>query len=177
MKLDAGPSSSPASPNLARLRTARADERAGAGGAPTCSGGGAACGDGSSSACTAAPSTCCCSASPPRATSAGGSSTVASPFPGSGALERTNDSLARAAIDPGTASGMPKLVSKCCARLFIPPPYPAYFTERVFFLLCSASLDPSSVARHRRDNGLNSLESPQLIHTIQLPSQPLTNVP
>ena len=74
------------------------------------------------------------------------------------------------AYDTGTVHAGP-------GKLFIPPPYPAYFTERVFFLLCSASLDPSSVARHRRDNGLNSLESPQLIHTIQLPSQPLTNVP
>lgn len=36
----------------------------------------------------------------------------------------------------------------------VPPPYPRYFTDRVFFLLCSATLDPGRIARHRRDNGL-----------------------
>lgn len=36
----------------------------------------------------------------------------------------------------------------------VPPPYPRYFTERVFFLLCSAALAPASIAQHRRDNGL-----------------------
>ena len=36
----------------------------------------------------------------------------------------------------------------------VPPPYPRYFTDRVFFLLCSATLDPDRIARHRRDNGL-----------------------
>lgn len=55
--------------------------------------------------------------------------------------------------------------------------YPAYFTERVFFLLCSASLDPSSVARHRRDHGLN-ISSPRNSFTrFNCHPQPLTNVP
>lgn len=36
----------------------------------------------------------------------------------------------------------------------VPPPYPRYSTDRVFFLLCSASLDPNRISRHRRDNGL-----------------------
>jgi hypothetical protein len=39
-------------------------------------------------------------------------------------------------------------------RSHVPPPYPQYFTDRVFFLLCSDTLDPSRIAQHRRDNGL-----------------------
>ena len=39
-------------------------------------------------------------------------------------------------------------------RAHVPPPYPQYFTDRVFFLLCSDTLDPARIAQHRRDNGL-----------------------
>ena len=37
---------------------------------------------------------------------------------------------------------------------YVPPPYPQYRTQRVFFLVCSAHLDPSRLRDHRRDNGL-----------------------
>ena len=35
-----------------------------------------------------------------------------------------------------------------------PPPYPQFFSDRVFFLLYGAQLSPERIARHRRDNGL-----------------------
>jgi len=39
--------------------------------------------------------------------------------------------------------------------LHVPPPYPRYYVQRVFVLLCSAELDPERVAKHRADNGLH----------------------
>ena len=36
----------------------------------------------------------------------------------------------------------------------VAPPYPRFFVQRVFFLVCSATLDPSRTMQHRRDNGL-----------------------
>ena len=36
----------------------------------------------------------------------------------------------------------------------VPPPYPQYFTSRVFVLLCANTLDPRRIAQHRHDNGL-----------------------
>jgi hypothetical protein len=36
----------------------------------------------------------------------------------------------------------------------VPPPYPQYFTSRVFVLLCADTLDPRRIAQHRHDNGL-----------------------
>jgi hypothetical protein len=36
----------------------------------------------------------------------------------------------------------------------VPGPYPRFITDRIFFLLCSADLPPSHVAKHRADNGL-----------------------
>ena len=33
-------------------------------------------------------------------------------------------------------------------------PYPRFLTNRVFFLLCAANLDPAQVAKHRSDNHL-----------------------
>ena len=42
-------------------------------------------------------------------------------------------------------------------------PYPRFFTERVFFLVCSADLAPSRVARHRRDNGLRGVANLEVV--------------
>ena len=36
----------------------------------------------------------------------------------------------------------------------VEPPFPLFITDRVFFLLCAADLDPARIAQHRRDNGL-----------------------
>ena len=36
----------------------------------------------------------------------------------------------------------------------VPPPYPQYFTSRVFVLLCADTLDPRRIEQHRHDNGL-----------------------
>ena len=83
-------------------------------------------------------------------------------------FKRTNSSIF--AYDTGTVHAGP-------GRSSVPPPYPRYFTERVFFLLCADSLDSSSVARHRRDNGLYSIDYWQFIRTIQLPPPPPTNAP
>ena len=56
-------------------------------------------------------------------------------------------------------------------RAHVPPPYPQFHTDRVFFLLCADTLDPTRVAQHRRDNGLLGAAD----RTIQLPSP--TNAP
>lgn len=37
---------------------------------------------------------------------------------------------------------------------FVPPPYPHYFTNRAFVLLCPDTLDPRQITQHRRENGL-----------------------
>jgi hypothetical protein len=36
----------------------------------------------------------------------------------------------------------------------VPGPFPRFLVNRVFFLLCSAKLDPARIAKHREDNGL-----------------------
>jgi hypothetical protein len=36
----------------------------------------------------------------------------------------------------------------------VPGPFPRFLVNRVFFLLCSANLDPALIAKHREDNGL-----------------------
>lgn len=36
----------------------------------------------------------------------------------------------------------------------VPGPFPRFLVNRVFFLFCSASLDPARIAKHREDNGL-----------------------
>ena len=61
-------------------------------------------------------------------------------------------------------------------RANVPPPYPQYFRERVFFLLCPESLDLTRAVRHRRDNGLRSTKWFQHNRIITLPrSHPPTN--
>jgi len=44
----------------------------------------------------------------------------------------------------------------------VAPPYPKFMTERVFVLFCSASLSPSRIAQHCRDNGLRQ-DTPRLM--------------
>eukprot|EP00966_Prymnesium_polylepis_P177869 4118998-Prymnesium_polylepis.1 len=41
----------------------------------------------------------------------------------------------------------------------VPGPYPRFLTNRVFFLLCAADLDPAKIVRHRADNGLSGQRS------------------
>ena len=36
----------------------------------------------------------------------------------------------------------------------VPGPYPRFLTNRVFFLICAADLDPTKIVKHRADNGL-----------------------
>ena len=36
----------------------------------------------------------------------------------------------------------------------VEPPFPRFFTDRVFCLLCSTDLEPTRIAQHRRANGL-----------------------
>ena len=51
------------------------------------------------------------------------------------------------AYDTGTVHAGPGVAH-------VPPPYPQYFTSRVFVLLCADTLDPRRIAQHRHDNGL-----------------------
>ena len=51
------------------------------------------------------------------------------------------------AYDTGTVHAGPGVAH-------VPPPYPQYFTSRVFVLLCANTLDPRRIAQHRHDNGL-----------------------
>jgi len=51
------------------------------------------------------------------------------------------------AYDTGAVHGGP-------GAAHVDGPYPRYFVERAFVLLCSAELDPARVAKHRADNGL-----------------------
>lgn len=47
-------------------------------------------------------------------------------------------------------------------------PYPRFLTSRIFFLLTSADLDPSKIAKHRADNGLAGAAN----LTFELPTPP-----
>ena len=47
-------------------------------------------------------------------------------------------------------------------------PYPRFLTSRTFFLLASADLDPSKIAKHRSDNGLAGAAN----LTFELPTPP-----
>ena len=47
-------------------------------------------------------------------------------------------------------------------------PYPRFVTSRIFFLLASADLDPSKIAKHRADNGLAGAAN----LTFELPTPP-----
>ena len=40
--------------------------------------------------------------------------------------------------------------------IYVPPPYPQFFTQRVFFLLCAATLNSQRITKHRHDNGFDT---------------------
>ena len=72
---------------------------------------------------------------------------------GSSVVGRANCSAF--AFDTGVVHAGPGVIH-------VPPPYPNFMTERVFVLLCSASLNPSRIAQHREDNGLRNA-TPRLV--------------
>ena len=64
---------------------------------------------------------------------------------GGGGMQRANSPAF--AFDTGVVHAGP-------GRLRVEGPYPRYFTDRVFFLICDADLDAVRIAKHRADNGL-----------------------